>query len=105
VVVDQLWSDEDEVTIVGPGENVKIKLKGVEEEDISSGFVLCDPTNTCKTGRIFDAQVCYPSFIYISYFFNSFDLSNLPLLLFRSSFWSTRASFARAIQLSVTSIR
>ncbi|XP_046656219.1 eukaryotic peptide chain release factor GTP-binding subunit ERF3A-like isoform X1 [Daphnia pulicaria] len=57
VVVDQLWSDEDEVTIVGPGENVKIKLKGVEEEDISSGFVLCDPTNTCKTGRIFDAQV------------------------------------------------
>lgn len=57
MVVDQLWSDEDEVTIVGPGENVKIKLKGVEEEDISSGFVLCDPNNSCKTGRIFDAQV------------------------------------------------
>lgn len=57
VVVDQLWSDEEEVTSVGPGENVKIKLKGVEEEDISSGFVLCDPNNTCKTGRIFDAQV------------------------------------------------
>jgi peptide chain release factor subunit 3 len=57
VVVDQLWSDEDEVTAVGPGENVKIKLKGVEEEDISSGFVLCDPNNTCKTGRLFDAQV------------------------------------------------
>ena len=36
---------------------MKIKLKGVEEEDISSGFVLCDPNNTCKTGRIFDAQV------------------------------------------------
>ena len=45
------------MTAVGPGENVKIKLKGVEEEDISSGFVLCDPNNTCKTGRIFDAQV------------------------------------------------
>lgn len=55
--MDQLWSDEDEVTSVGPGENVKIKLKGVEEEDISSGFVLCDPNNSCKTGRIFDAQV------------------------------------------------
>lgn len=25
--VDQLWSDEEEVTSVGPGENVKIKLK------------------------------------------------------------------------------
>ena len=57
VTVDQLWSDEDEVTAVGPGENVKIKLKGVEEEDISSGFVLCDPSNVCKTGRVFDAQV------------------------------------------------
>lgn len=57
VVVDQLWSDEDEVSAVGPGENVKIKLKGIEEEDISSGFVLCDPNNTCKTGRVFDAQV------------------------------------------------
>jgi len=57
VVVDQLWSDEEEVSCVGPGENVKIKLKGIEEEDISSGFVLCDPNNTCKTGRTFDAQV------------------------------------------------
>lgn len=27
VSVDQLWSDEEEVTCVGPGENVKIKLK------------------------------------------------------------------------------
>lgn len=27
VSVDQLWSDEEEVTSVGPGENVKIKLK------------------------------------------------------------------------------
>ncbi|KAK2714153.1 hypothetical protein QYM36_008654 [Artemia franciscana] len=57
VVVDQLWSDDDEVQEVAPGENVRIKLKGVEEEDISPGFVLCDPSNTCKTGRIFDAQV------------------------------------------------
>lgn len=27
VSVDQLWSDDEEVTAVGPGENVKIKLK------------------------------------------------------------------------------
>ncbi len=57
MTVDQLWTDDEEVTAVGPGENVKIKLKGIEEDDISSGFVLCDPSNTCKTGRIFDAQV------------------------------------------------
>ncbi|XP_037957994.1 eukaryotic peptide chain release factor GTP-binding subunit ERF3A isoform X2 [Teleopsis dalmanni] len=57
VSVDQLWSDDDEVTSVSPGENVKIKLKGIEEEDVSPGFVLCDASNPIKTGKIFDAQV------------------------------------------------
>ncbi|KAI8118565.1 eukaryotic peptide chain release factor GTP-binding subunit ERF3A isoform X1 [Lucilia cuprina] len=57
VAVDQLWSDDDEVTSVGPGENVKIKLKGIEEEDVSPGFVLCDASNPIKTGKVFDAQV------------------------------------------------
>jgi len=57
VSVDQLWSDDEEVTAVGPGENVKMKLKGIEEEDVSPGFILCDPSNPCKLGRIFDAQV------------------------------------------------
>lgn len=59
VVVDQLWSDDEEVTSVGPGENIKAKLKGVEEEDVSPGFVLCDPDSPVRTGRVFDAQVNY----------------------------------------------
>lgn len=57
VEVLQLWSDEDEVASVMSGENVKIKLKGVEEEEVSSGFVLCDFVNPCRTGKVFDAQV------------------------------------------------
>ncbi|XP_015380512.1 PREDICTED: eukaryotic peptide chain release factor GTP-binding subunit ERF3A [Diuraphis noxia] len=57
VIVDQLWSDDEEVTSVGPGENIKVKLKGVEEEDVSPGFILCDPINPVKTCRIFDGQV------------------------------------------------
>ncbi|XP_053697494.1 eukaryotic peptide chain release factor GTP-binding subunit ERF3A [Sabethes cyaneus] len=57
VSVDQLWSDDEEVTAVGPGENVKIKVKGIEEEDVSPGFVLCDASNPIKTGKVFDAQV------------------------------------------------
>jgi translation elongation factor EF-1alpha len=52
-----MWSDDEEVTAVGPGENVKIKLKGIEEDDVSPGFVLCDNANPIKTGRVFDAQV------------------------------------------------
>jgi len=57
VSIDQLWSDDFEVTAVSPGENVKIKVKGIEEEDVSPGFVLCDSSNSIKVGRKFDAQL------------------------------------------------
>ncbi|KAB7493688.1 Eukaryotic peptide chain release factor GTP-binding subunit ERF3A [Armadillidium nasatum] len=57
VTIDTLWRDDDEVNAVHCGENVKAKLRGVEEADIMPGFVLCDPSNPCKTGRVFDAKV------------------------------------------------
>jgi len=57
VKVDQLWSDDIEVTGVESGENIKAKLKGIEETDVTPGFVLCCPTDPIKTGRVFDAQV------------------------------------------------
>ncbi|KAI5723068.1 hypothetical protein M8J76_000838 [Diaphorina citri] len=57
VIVDQLWSDDEEVSSVGPGENIKVKLKGIEEDDVSPGFVLCDPNNPARTARVFDAQI------------------------------------------------
>lgn len=57
VKVDQLWSDDIEVTVATCGENIKAKLKGVDEADVTPGFVLCDPTNPIKSCRIFDAQV------------------------------------------------
>ncbi|KAL3274217.1 hypothetical protein HHI36_015629 [Cryptolaemus montrouzieri] len=57
VTVDLLLSDDDEVAHVVPGENVKIKVKGVEEEDVSPGFVLCDAMSPIHTGRVFDAQL------------------------------------------------
>lgn len=57
VNIDLLWRDEDEVSAVRCGENVKVKLRGVEEADVAPGFVLCDPSSPCKTGKIFDAQV------------------------------------------------
>lgn len=53
----QLWSDEEDAEQCFPGANVKLKLKNVEEEDVSGGFVLCSPDNLCHTGRLFDAQV------------------------------------------------
>ncbi|ENN71167.1 eukaryotic peptide chain release factor GTP-binding subunit ERF3A-like [Dendroctonus ponderosae] len=57
VTVDMLLSDDDEVSRVVSGENVKIKVKGVEEEDVSPGFVLCDALNPVHTCKVFDAQL------------------------------------------------
>ncbi|CAH1795378.1 unnamed protein product [Owenia fusiformis] len=57
VEVMQLWSDEIETDVAESGANVKVKLKGVEEEDVSPGFVLCSPENVCNTSRVFDAQI------------------------------------------------
>merc|ERR1712241_463517 len=57
VKVDQLWSDDIEVTKVTGGENIKVKIKGVEEDQVQKGFVLCDPNTPIKSCRTFDAQV------------------------------------------------
>jgi peptide chain release factor subunit 3 len=40
VKVISVYCDEDKVTSAAPGENVRIKLSGIEEEDIAAGFVL-----------------------------------------------------------------
>ncbi|GAV03568.1 hypothetical protein RvY_13967 [Ramazzottius varieornatus] len=53
----QIWSDENEVDQAINGDNVRVKLKGVEEEEVQAGFILCDAASPCKTGKIFDGQV------------------------------------------------
>ncbi|GFZ03396.1 translation elongation factor EF1A/initiation factor IF2gamma family protein [Actinidia rufa] len=40
VKVIAIYCDEDKARRAGPGENLRIRLSGVEEEDILSGFVL-----------------------------------------------------------------
>lgn len=40
VKVVAIFIDEDRVKRAGPGENLRIRLSGVEDEDILSGFVL-----------------------------------------------------------------
>lgn len=66
VEVVNIYCEEDETDSAICGENVKLKLKGIEEEEISSGFVLCDLKDTCQFAKVFDAQVVildYPSII------------------------------------------
>ncbi|EDL95997.1 rCG36424 [Rattus norvegicus] len=50
-------SDDAETDFVAPGENLKIRLKGIEEEEILPGFILCEPNNLCHSGRTFDVQI------------------------------------------------
>ncbi|XP_061764906.1 eukaryotic peptide chain release factor GTP-binding subunit ERF3A isoform X2 [Nerophis ophidion] len=57
VEVLSLLTDEVETDDAGPGENLKMRLKGIEEEEILPGFILCSPDNLCHTGRTFDAQI------------------------------------------------
>lgn len=57
VEVTALYTEEREVTSLQCGDNGRIKLKGVEEEDVSCGMVLCDVERPCKSARVFDAQL------------------------------------------------
>ncbi|VDK48461.1 unnamed protein product [Anisakis simplex] len=57
VQVIQLWSDDAETDRVMAGDNIKLKLKGVEDADILSGFILCSSDALCHVGRVFDAEV------------------------------------------------
>lgn len=59
VEVTNIYCEEDETDSAICGENVKLKLKGIEEEEISGGFVLCDLKDTCQFARVFDAQVYF----------------------------------------------
>lgn len=70
VEVVNIYCEDDETDSAVCGENVKLKLKGIEEEEISSGFVLCDLKDTCQFAKVFDAQVCSFLFtIYLCLFF------------------------------------
>jgi len=58
VEVTNIYYEDIETDSCVCGENVRLKLKNVEEEEISPGFILCDvQQEPCGVGRVFDAQV------------------------------------------------
>lgn len=40
--MDAIFIESTEVDKAEPGDNVRLRIKGMEEEDIRMGFVLCD---------------------------------------------------------------
>ena len=57
VSVDTILVDDQETEICQSGDNVKLKIKGIEEEEIIPGFVLCPRKHPCSVAQVFDAQV------------------------------------------------
>ncbi|XP_042462509.1 eukaryotic peptide chain release factor GTP-binding subunit ERF3A-like [Zingiber officinale] len=52
-----IFCDENKVKRAGPGENIRVRLSGVEEEDILSGFVLTSVANPVGAVNEFKAQL------------------------------------------------
>lgn len=48
---------EDEVSQALCGDNIRIRLRGIEDEDVSPGFVLTSPTKPVHAVRHFEAQL------------------------------------------------
>ncbi|KAI0772083.1 eukaryotic polypeptide chain release factor 3 [Trametes elegans] len=48
---------EDEIDTAFCGDNVRLRLRGVDDEDISPGFVLTSPTHPVHAVRQFEAQL------------------------------------------------
>jgi peptide chain release factor subunit 3 len=57
VKVVAIYCDEDKVKRAGPGENLRVRITGIEDEDILSGFVLSSIVNPVPAVTEFVAQL------------------------------------------------
>ncbi|KAI3389227.1 hypothetical protein SNEBB_007776 [Seison nebaliae] len=57
VEVTNIYLDDVEITKALSGDNIKLKLKGIDESDVQAGNVLCSLANYCAIGKVFDAEV------------------------------------------------
>ncbi|KAJ3173948.1 translation termination factor GTPase eRF3 [Geranomyces variabilis] len=55
--ISAIMREDQEYDSARSGDNVRLRLRGVEEEDISQGFVLCHPKNPVHSVRRFQAQL------------------------------------------------
>lgn len=56
--IDKLFlDDETEIAVAKPGENVRIRLKGITDDDVMKGYVLCEPSAPVHAVTRFQAQL------------------------------------------------
>lgn len=49
--------EDTEIPAARSGDNIRLRLKNVEEEDVMPGFVLCAPSRPIHTVSTFEAQL------------------------------------------------
>lgn len=52
-----IYFDETEMASASSGDIIRLKIRGIEEEEISPGFVLCDPERPIHVVSVFEAQL------------------------------------------------
>jgi translation elongation factor EF-1alpha len=63
VQVQTIYCDETEVGAAKGGENLRLRLTGVDEDDVQPGFVVCDPHVVVPVVTYFEAQLQVDSLI------------------------------------------
>lgn len=67
MTVSAVYRDDVEVAAARGGENLRLRVAGVDEDDVAGGFVLCSRSKPVPCVTYFDAQlqvasrVCKPS--------------------------------------------
>ncbi|KKY24392.1 putative eukaryotic peptide chain release factor gtp-binding subunit [Phaeomoniella chlamydospora] len=58
VAITALYGEqEDEIPVASCGDQIRVRLRGIEEEDIMPGFVLCSPKRPVHYVSSFEAQI------------------------------------------------
>mmetsp|Transcript_29434 Transcript_29434/g.56527 ORF Transcript_29434/g.56527 Transcript_29434/m.56527 type:complete len:589 (+) Transcript_29434:140-1906(+) len=57
IKVQAIYREETEVPYALPGENIRIRVTGVDEESVSTGFVVCAADNPGRAVKVFEAQL------------------------------------------------
>lgn len=47
-----VWRDDEEVQAAKPGENLKLRIQGIDDEDVQPGFVVCSKANPGERGGV-----------------------------------------------------
>jgi peptide chain release factor subunit 3 len=59
ITISALYGEtEDEIPNAMCGDQIRLRIRGAEEEDILPGFVLCNPKRPVHCVSAFEAQVC-----------------------------------------------